>query len=293
MDKIVESYKRYYDRVHTLQGMNKQQVRLTQLRELGLTPDNKQQTSKYMFTMLKYPDKYFIDFTNPDNEVLQYDSTTTSIYTFKVIDPKTKEDTGKRVDIQRGNLKNLRSLYGFNKVIEELITESMCYMCNTCGQRLEHEEYEDDPNMTCPNCGDSDWVSEHENENTIRSFKQFVNEAYVNNEKTKQVREDLKKQFPQFKFSVRKEHHSAVNVHIISGPIKMTDDPRGYEQVNQYYIDEHYEDKPEVRDVLKGVFDIIDLGNFDKSDIMSDYHHVGFYVNLSIGRWDKPYVIKK
>lgn len=28
--------------------------------------------------------------------------------------------------------------------------------------------------------------------------------------------------------------------------------------------------------------------NFDKSDSMTDYFHVGWYVNLSVGRWDKP-----
>lgn len=30
---------------------------------------------------------------------------------------------------------------------------------------------------------------------------------------------------------------------------------------------------------------------FDKSDIMTDYFHVDYYVRIYVGRWDKPYVL--
>lgn len=29
--------------------------------------------------------------------------------------------------------------------------------------------------------------------------------------------------------------------------------------------------------------------NFDKSDIMTDYFHVGWYIDVNVGKWDKPY----
>ena len=123
------------------------------------------------------------------------------------------------------------------------------------------------------------------------TFKEFVNEAYVNNEKTKEVREDLKKEFPDFKFSVRKRHYTTVDVAILSGPLDLTEgEERDYIQVNTHWIQDHYKDKPEIRDFLQRVTDIINKGNFDKSDIMTDYFHVGFYVSLSIGEWDRPYV---
>jgi hypothetical protein len=32
-------------------------------------------------------------------------------------------------------------------------------------------------------------------------------------------------------------------------------------------------------------------GNFDKSDIQSDYFHVGWYVSVNIGKWNKPYEV--
>jgi len=176
------------------------------------------------------------------------------------------------------------------------INESMAYMCNTCGERLEHEEYDEDPNRMCSNCGDSDWVSENEyemDESLIKNFDQFLNEAYVSKEKTKQVREDLKKLFPQYRFSVRREHYSSLYVAILSGPIQLlTDENNSYEDVNEYYIDNHYQDRPEVRDFLKEVLKVINIGNWDRSDIMTDYFDVGFYIHLSIGKWDKPYIVK-
>tara|TARA_R100001480_G_scaffold35183_1_gene47163 strand:- start:109 stop:504 length:396 start_codon:yes stop_codon:yes gene_type:complete len=28
---------------------------------------------------------------------------------------------------------------------------------------------------------------------------------------------------------------------------------------------------------------------FDKSDLMTDYHHTAYFLDINIGRWDKPY----
>ena len=28
---------------------------------------------------------------------------------------------------------------------------------------------------------------------------------------------------------------------------------------------------------------------FDKSDLMTDYHHIAYYLNINVGKWDKPY----
>lgn len=127
-------------------------------------------------------------------------------------------------------------------------------------------------------------------EKYIRNYINFLNEAYVSKEKMKQVQTELKAAFPEFKFSIRKENYSCIDVDILSGPIKLTDKENGYEQVNHVSPDS-FEDKPEVYEFLSKVLDIINKGNYDKSDIMTDYFDVGFYVRLSIGRWDKPYEI--
>ncbi len=125
----------------------------------------------------------------------------------------------------------------------------------------------------------------------IYKFNEYINEAYVSKEKMKQVQTELKETFPQYKFSIRKENFSSINVSILSGPLTLTKDPKGYEQVNRYHIREHFEDNPKAAEFLQQVLDIIDKGNYNDSDYHSDYHNVGFYVNLSIGQWNKPYVV--
>ena len=127
----------------------------------------------------------------------------------------------------------------------------------------------------------------------IKKFNNFINEAYVSKEKMKEVQTEIKEAYPEYKFSIKKRHYSTVDITILSGPLELTDNPKGYEQVNPYYVRDHYEDKPEVANILQGILDIANKGNFNKSDLQTDYHHVGFYVDLSIGDWDKPYVVDK
>jgi hypothetical protein len=61
-------------------------------------------------------------------------------------------------------------------------------------------------------------------------------------------------------------------------------------QVNEYYIDEHY--SGEVKDFLLELKDAMNIGNHDNSDIQSDYFDVGFYTDINIGQWDKPYTVE-
>ncbi|MBF84561.1 MAG: hypothetical protein CL489_08815 [Acidobacteria bacterium] len=42
-------------------------------------------------------------------------------------------------------------------------------------------------------------------------------------------------------------------------------------------------------ELLKKIFDIINEENYDNSDAMTDYFDVGFYWEINIGTWDKPY----
>jgi Zn finger protein HypA/HybF involved in hydrogenase expression len=47
---------------------------------------------------------------------------------------------------------------------EAVINESQCYYCDTCGDRAEHEEIDENPSMKCSNCGSSEWIPENEYE---------------------------------------------------------------------------------------------------------------------------------
>ena len=66
----------------------------------------------------------------------------------------------------------------------------------------------------------------------------------------------------------------------------------GYYQANAYQpTNEKYKDinidifnfYEDLKKAMKGAI------WFDKSDIMTDYFHTAFYIDINIGRWDKPY----
>ena len=113
--------------------------------------------------------------------------------------------------------------------------------------------------------------------------------AYISKEQVKVVRDKLRS-FDKYKFSVTRSHYSSINVAILSAPIELRNDiTRDYEQVNKYYIDER--DNKGSIDFLNSVNDIVNAGNYNNSDVQSDYFDVGFYVNISIGKWDKPFQV--
>lgn len=62
-----------------------------------------------------------------------------------------------------------------------------------------------------------------------------------------------------------------------------------YESVNPYHFKDHYDGV--ALEFLKEIFTAMNDGNWDKSDIQSDYFNVGWYVEVNIGKWNKPYVL--
>lgn len=57
--------------------------------------------------------------------------------------------------------------------------------------------------------------------------------------------------------------------------------------INKYWYHEHFSGA--AKECLKEIIDAMNVGNHDNSDIMSDYHDVGWYIEINIGKWDKPY----
>lgn len=64
-----------------------------------------------------------------------------------------------------------------------------------------------------------------------------------------------------------------------------------YLDVNVYWYKEHFSGK--VLEFLEKVITVLNEGNHDRSDIMTDYFDVGWYVDVQFGRWDKPYLVKQ
>jgi len=116
---------------------------------------------------------------------------------------------------------------------------------------------------------------------------------YITAEEVKTKRNAIKKALPNFKFSITRENHSSINVAFLEGDIDlMGDSERSYESVNHFYIQEHYEDRPEIRDILMKAYKIASESQRELVND-SDYGSVPtFYVNITIGKWDKPYQLK-
>lgn len=57
--------------------------------------------------------------------------------------------------------------------------------------------------------------------------------------------------------------------------------------VNQYYLDTAFDGV--ALEYLQKAKEIIYADHWDKSDVMTDYFHCAYYVNMRIGRWNKPY----
>jgi len=69
-----------------------------------------------------------------------------------------------------------------------------------------------------------------------------------------------------------------------------TPNTSGYDQVNPYHFKDHYDGVALA--FMQEVFAAMNDGNWDKSDIQSDYFNVGWYVDVNIGKWDKPYTVE-
>ena len=65
----------------------------------------------------------------------------------------------------------------------------------------------------------------------------------------------------------------------------------GHLDVNPYHYDKHFDGK--CLKFLTELFRVLNTGNHDNSDIQTDYFDVGWYVDVNIGRWNKPYELTK
>jgi hypothetical protein len=111
--------------------------------------------------------------------------------------------------------------------------------------------------------------------------------SYISSETVAQKRKQIKAAFPGFKFSITRNHSSGISIDVLSGPLETEVSP--YQQVNTFYIKEHYAAKPAVQKFLLELYAIAAEGK-TTGDWDADYGFIpSFYVNISIGAWNKPY----
>lgn len=123
--------------------------------------------------------------------------------------------------------------------------------------------------------------------------------AYVNQDKKAKIAAALKAVVPSgWKYSLAVRHHSTIVMTVASAPFDLIGAFKGSEhfdpktakhhQVNPYHYRSHMDDEC-VADVFERIFDALNIDNHDRSDVMTDYFDVGHYVELNLGRWDKPF----
>jgi hypothetical protein len=116
--------------------------------------------------------------------------------------------------------------------------------------------------------------------------------AYATKELTAQIRQDLEAQFPRrqgWKFSVTLDNHSSVNVAVMEAPVTFLPEGDGY-SVNYRWLGQRGHEYDNV-EILKRIVAIANKTNYDRSEPMTDYFDVGFYFDLSVGKWDKPFQV--
>ncbi len=104
---------------------------------------------------------------------------------------------------------------------------------------------------------------------------------FISTERVKEIREQLKKEFPAIKFSVTTHHHSTVCVAIMESPYDWGKDHMG---INAFYL----HDYPHA-ELLEKIKSIANAGNGTLCED-GDYGTIPrFYFDLSIGKWDRPH----
>lgn len=122
---------------------------------------------------------------------------------------------------------------------------------------------------------------------------------YITKDQVTAKRKQLKSALPDYKLSITTEHYSGIKVAIMSGP---TDFGTEYSQLNPHHdyraetwnrYTEDYESNPEIQDVMDVIMPILNEGKGASTED-GDYGMIpDYYTWVHIGKWDKPYIIKK
>ena len=136
--------------------------------------------------------------------------------------------------------------------------------------------------------------------------------AYISTDDVKHIRNELKKELPQYKFSVVRDHHSSVSISLMKGPAfndyeyfdrynnTTTTANLGdgeHHQINQYHLENFYgKENAEILGKIDSIAHTAPAKNggkvwYNDSDIMTDYFDIAYYIHISVGKWNKSYEV--
>ena len=130
--------------------------------------------------------------------------------------------------------------------------------------------------------------------------------AYMSQENKKSLTPKIKNILAKYgvKGSIGVDNHSTLVVNIKSGPIDFISNYNetvgaraggfrlgsaavDYLDVNKYWYHEHFTGA--ALDFLNELVPAMMIGNHDNSNSQTDYFDVGWYIDINIGKWNKPY----
>jgi hypothetical protein len=134
--------------------------------------------------------------------------------------------------------------------------------------------------------------------------------AYMNQEKKAKIQGKLKPILAKFglKGSLSVRNHSSICLLIKSGPIDFIGNSNEtcsrdqyqvaqgfkvsketYTDVNPYHYKSHFSGiaKEALDEILPAMYS---ADYYDESDAMTDYFNTAYYVHVTVGCWDRPYV---
>ena len=137
--------------------------------------------------------------------------------------------------------------------------------------------------------------------------------AYVSQDRKKALAPEIRKVLKKYgmKGTIAVRNHSTLEVNISKGKLDVIGNllPNlspdhfwnqeqivpDHIQVNTYHVERNY--TGEVLSFLTELVDAMngkgsDDENYDKSDSMTDYFCVGWYIDINVGRYNKPYVLE-
>ena len=142
--------------------------------------------------------------------------------------------------------------------------------------------------------------------------------AYITADEVREIRNALKAEFPNLRFSVRKDNNSSLDVSITKGDFDLRhvaevlnkNNPdlrdgwcpdaaadrvemvmnRGYMQINHHHFESQFESDPDLVEMFSKIISIMKGEKwFNDCDSMTDYFHIKHWLHLEIGRHAKAY----
>jgi hypothetical protein len=136
--------------------------------------------------------------------------------------------------------------------------------------------------------------------------------AYMNQERKQKIAKALKPILAKYKVkgSLSVRNHMSIVLILKSGAIDFIGNSNrvcgndfyqvargfkpndtGYDQVNPYWIKDHYDGF--AKDFLTEALAALKSADwYDESDAMTDYFNTAYYVDINIGKWNKPYEVE-